>query len=83
MIMKPSPLRHLDISDDQLAIDMAAEKARQLIAAYERIEELQDAVRGLLALIRSVEHNERGVSEVVRETLRTHQSVIDARDLLS
>lgn len=77
-----SPLRHLDLSDEKLAADIHAEKARQLANAYERIEDLQCAVRGLLALIASLEHNERGVSQVVREVLRTNHCVLDARELL-
>lgn len=82
MNMKPSPLRHLDISDDALAADIATEKARQLAGAYDRIEQLQDAVRGLLVLISATEDNTRGVSEAVREGLRTDQRVVDAQELL-
>jgi hypothetical protein len=77
-----SPLRHLDISDDVAAADMVAEKARALTAAYERIEELQGALKGLLGLLQAIENNQRGVSQTVRDSLRSNTLVSDAEDLL-
>jgi hypothetical protein len=81
-IRSSSPLRHLDISDDAMAADVVAEKARQLVNAYEHIEDLQGALRELLGLIHIIETNERAVSFAVRESLRTNSCVIDAQELL-
>jgi hypothetical protein len=79
MNMKPSPLRHLDLSDDAVSADMAAEKARQLIDAYERIQYLQDAIRGLLDLITAVSHH---FSPAISSALATNPCVLDARELV-
>jgi hypothetical protein len=77
-----SPLRHLDLSDDTTVADMVAEKARQLTNSYERIEELQGALKGLLGLLHTLETNQRGVSQTVREELRNSTLIIDAVELL-
>ena len=77
-----SPLRHLDITDDKVAADMVAEKARALSVAYERIEELQGAVKGLLGLLRAVANNKQGVSEVIRDAIEADTRIIDAQELL-
>jgi len=77
-----SPLRHLDLSDDVAAADMAAEKARALSAAYERIEDLQSAIRELLGLLRAVAGNKTGVSEMVRDAIEADTRVVDAQELL-
>jgi hypothetical protein len=77
-----SPLRHLDISDDKVAIDIAAEKARELIAAYERIEDLQNALRGLIGLCQLVAGRD-DISPDVREALTTSHRLIDAQELLA
>jgi len=77
-----SPLRHLDISDETAAADMVAEKARALTAAYERIQELQNAIKGLLGLLLAVADNKQGVSEMVRDAIDTDTRIVDARELL-
>jgi hypothetical protein len=82
MNMKPSPLRHLDISDDARVADMVAEKARELIAAYERIEELQNSVRELLWLIEFI-GKRQDISPEVREALTANHRIFDAKELLS
>jgi hypothetical protein len=74
-----SPLRHLDISDDAVARDIAAEKARELVAAYERIEQLQYALKGLLLLIETIKPR---LSDEVRTALRTERRIIDAMEML-
>jgi hypothetical protein len=76
-----SPLRHLNLSDDTVARDIAAEKARELSNAYERIEDLQGAVKELLVLIRLVA-DAGDFSPDAREALRINRSVIDAEELL-
>lgn len=76
-----SPLRHLDISDSAVASDIMAEKARELIAAYERIEDLQNAVRGLLGLIQLVA-GRPDISPEVRDAITTSHRVFDAQELL-
>jgi anti-sigma regulatory factor (Ser/Thr protein kinase) len=76
-----SPLRHLDISDDKVAADMVAEKARELSSTYERIEDLQGAIKELLVLIRLVA-DAGDFSPAAREALRINPSVIDAEELL-
>jgi hypothetical protein len=77
----PSPLRHLDLSDDQVARDIMAEKARELVAAYERIEDLQTAVRELLWLVMFVARR-ADISPDVRDALISNHRVIDAQNLL-
>ena len=76
-----SPLRHLDISDEAVAQDIMAEKASELIAAYERIEDLQNAVKGLLGLCQLVAGRDDVLPEV-RDALTTSSHVFDAQDLL-
>jgi hypothetical protein len=76
-----SPLRHLDISDDAMAADLVAEKARQLVNAYEHIEELREAVKGLLGLIDLVARH-RAIAPEVSQALTTSNIVLDARELL-
>lgn len=77
-----SPLRFLDLTDTQTAADITAEKARELSAAYEQVNDLQAALSELLGLLKTIEHNERGVSQAVRESLATNAAIIDARELL-
>jgi len=77
-----SPLRHLDISDDAVRVDMAAEKARELINAYERIEDLQQAIRELIAMIRLVSLH-ADVSPALADILTTNHAIVDARELLT
>jgi hypothetical protein len=78
---KTSPLRHLDISDDAVAQDIMAEKARELSGAYERIEELQTAIRELLWLIEVVGKRDDIPWEAARALTGNHR-VSDARDSL-
>lgn len=82
MNMKPSPLRHLDLSDDAVAIDMAAEKARQLSNAYDHIDELRTSIRELLSLIHIISACENGYHGAFCVALRTNHIVTDAEDLL-
>jgi hypothetical protein len=76
-----SPLRHLDISDTTVAADMVAEKARELSAAYERIEELQAALKDLLWLAQSIAVQAK-CPPAIREALTTNNRVIDAIEVL-
>lgn len=77
-----SPLRHLDISNDAVAIDIAAEKARQLLAAYEHIDELRFSIRELLSLIRIISSCENGYPAAMCVALRTNHIATDAQELL-
>jgi hypothetical protein len=77
-----SPLRHLDISDDKVASDIMAEKARELIAAYERIGELQDGLVELLWLIQFVADRD-DLSPDVRDALTANPRIFDAQQLLA
>jgi hypothetical protein len=76
-----SPLRFLDISDDAVAADIMAEKARELSAAYERIEDLQNAIKGLLGLCQLVAGRD-DISFDVSNALRTSHRIVDAEELL-
>ena len=76
-----SPLRHLDLSDDAVAADMVAEKARELIAAYERIDQLYDSLRELLWLIEFIAKRD-DISFDVSVAMRTNHRIIDALELL-
>lgn len=76
-----SPLRHLDLSDETVAVDIAAEKARELINAYDRIEDLQNALNGLLGLIQLVA-GRQDISPEVRDALTTGHRIVDAVELL-
>jgi hypothetical protein len=60
---------------------MAAEKARELHNCYERIEDLQNAVRGLLGLILLIA-GRPDISPEIREAMTTSHRVSDAQELL-
>jgi hypothetical protein len=79
--LKHSPLRHLDLSDEAIAADIMAEKARELINAYDRIEDLQGAIRGLLGLLKLVAGRD-DISPDVREALTVSHRIVDAEELL-
>jgi uncharacterized protein Smg (DUF494 family) len=76
---KPSPLASTVFTDDE--IDAMAENRRQLINAYERIENLQDALRGLIGLIQLLSHN-ASIPLEAREAMVDNHRVIDAQELL-
>lgn len=75
------PLRHVDVSDKKAAADIMAEKARELVNAYDRIEDLQNALKGLLGLCQLVAGRD-DVLPGVREALTTSHRIVDAEELL-
>ena len=80
MTDRPSPLAALILSDPAVA-DSMSETKRALMNAYERIEDLQTAVKGLLWLCNMLA-NRADISEDVRDDLTTSQHIIDAQELL-
>jgi hypothetical protein len=71
-----------DVSlSDTTCDDRGAEVHRQLIAAYERIEELEGGIRGLLGLI-TLLNNNPDIPERVREHTSLNHRVIDAQEML-
>lgn len=70
------PLARIDSS-----IEMLIKTKHDLISAYDRIEELQTACRGLLGLF-SVISRHPGMPASVRESLITSEVVQTARELV-
>ncbi|MDB5607736.1 MAG: hypothetical protein JWP25_4636 [Bradyrhizobium sp.] len=54
---------------------------RQLTAAYERIEELEGGIKGLLGLLKLLTNND-AIPECVREAMIVNHRVIDAQEML-
>lgn len=81
MNMKPSPLRNLDLSDSEVVADITAEKARELVNAYERINDLEDAVRGLIGLTQLIA-NRPDITPDMREALTMSHRILDAIEVL-
>jgi hypothetical protein len=77
------PLRDVQLSDDAPHIlrDRMQETRRELHNAYERIEDLERAIRGLLSLTETLSNNP-GMTPTLRDVLKTNERVIDARELL-
>jgi hypothetical protein len=75
----PSPLAAADLSTEQP--DPLVETKRELLNAYQHIEELQEALKGLLGLLVLIEHHP-DVSPDLRECLHSNHRVIDAHEAL-
>lgn len=77
------PLRDVQLSDEPPAIliDRVRETRRELIAAYERIDELQSGLKGLIGFVQLLSHN-RDIPKSVRDDMLLNHRVIDAEELL-
>jgi hypothetical protein len=77
------PLRDVQLSDEAPAIlsDKLSEKCRECIAAYERTEELETALKGLLGFLSYLNKNP-AFPERLRERMLLDHRVIDAQEML-
>jgi hypothetical protein len=66
---------------DEAKLDHLTETRRELRNAYDRIEQLEMALRGLLGMTQLLSTN-RDIPNELRELLATHHRVIDAMELL-
>ncbi len=76
-------LRDVQLSDDapHILLDRCKETRRELLAAYEAIDELRSGIKGLLGLLSLLSHN-REIPEHIREELFFNHRVIDAQEML-
>jgi hypothetical protein len=75
------PLRDILMTDEQANRDPLVETRRELHNAYDRIEQLELALRGLLGLAQLLSNN-RDIPAEIRELLAINHRVIDAMELL-
>jgi hypothetical protein len=75
------PLRDVALDHETPIRDALAEKHRELINAYERIDDLEAALWGMLGLIQLLSHN-RDIPETVRDGMLTNHRYLDAEELL-
>lgn len=76
------PLKDVQLEDTpHILLDRVHETRRELIAAYERVEELEGGLKGLLGLLTLVSNNP-DLPASIREILASNHRVIDAQEML-